>query len=99
MSKYKEGQEVCVSVKTLYESNEKLEYGTIVPDYDENGNMNYWDLYNEDGELACMDGETCIIEQVGNVLLTLTNDNGEGTIHFTITKEEADRAIFILETA
>ena len=59
MCRFEEGQYVAVSVKTLYESGVPLTYGTIVPDYDEKGKMNYYDLYNEDGEFACCDGEIC----------------------------------------
>lgn len=94
MVNFKEGQEVTVSVKTLYDDGVPLEYGSIIPDYDENGKLMYYDLYNEDGELACCDGETCRIEQVGVALITLVNNDGESTVRLTLTRPEAEIALF-----
>ena len=91
--KYTEGMHVCVSVKALYENTQDLTFGHIVPDF-EDGVMKYYDLYNDDDELACLDGEECVIAQVGQALITLSNSNGDGTIYFTLTREEADVAIF-----
>lgn len=90
-NEYKEGMKVCLSVKTLYENNADLSYGMIVPDYEE-GTIKYYDLYNEDGELACCDGEEVIIEQVGEVLITFRCSD---SVYLTLTKDEADIAIFM----
>ena len=49
--------------------------------------------YNEDGEDACYDGEEVIIEQVGEHLITCRNDNGDGSMHFTLTRDEAEIAV------
>lgn len=97
MYKFKEGQYVSVSIKALYESEMPLTYGAIVPDYDEKGEINYYDLYNEDGEFACCDGEICYIEQAGVVLLTLVNNEGESTVRITLTRDEAKEALFVIE--
>lgn len=94
--KYTEGMKVCVSVKALYEDEQDLTFGHIIPDF-EDGEVRYYDLYNEDDELACLDGEECIIDQVGKALITLRNTNGDGTIYFTLTREEADIAIFNIQ--
>ncbi len=94
--KYTEGMSVCVSVKALYENMSDLTFGHIIPDC-EDGVMKYYDLYNEDDELACLDGEECMIDQVGQVLITLRNINGDGTVYFTLTREEADIAIFNIQ--
>lgn len=85
---------VCISVKSLYESNLATLFCDIVPDYDD-GKLKFYDLYNDDGVLACCDGEECVIEQVGSEILTLINSNGEGTIYFNLTFEEADIALFL----
>jgi len=88
MNVYKEGLEVSINVEQLnFSFGNKLSYGTIETDDD------YFDLYNTDGNIACMNGEECVIEQVGEVLITLVNQNGEGDIHFTLTRSEADAAI------
>lgn len=88
--KFIEGTKVCVSIQTLYNSFPQLTFGEIVPDF---GDTDYYDLYNEDGELACLDGEEVIIEQVGEQLITFRNDNGESSIHFALTYKEAEMAI------
>jgi hypothetical protein len=95
MDKYVEGMLVCVSVKSLYDRENGVTFGTIVPDYEE-GKLAYYDLYNEYGELSCCDGEELAIDQVGADLITLRNDNNtvDGTTVFlTLTREEAAVAI------
>ena len=91
MIQYKEGQEVCLSIEQLqHELGNKLTFCKIVS----NVYAGEYDLYNEDEELACMNGEVCSIEQIGTSLITFANYNGEGTIHFTLAKEEAEVALF-----
>lgn len=94
MKQFKEGQEVGISVRLLHERNKPLTYGKVIHTQDEETNLHYYDLYNNDGELACMDGEEIIIEQVGSSLLTLKNNNGDSTIYFTLTLDEANYSIF-----
>lgn len=94
MKQFKEGQEVGISVRLLHERNKPLTYGEVIHTQDEETNLNYYDLYNSDGELACMDGEEIIIDQVGSSLLTLKNNNGDSTIYFTLTLDEANYSIF-----
>ncbi|MDD6484007.1 MAG: hypothetical protein PUF72_05470 [Clostridiales bacterium] len=90
--KLTEGMKVCISVKALQNMENDLLYGLIVPDY--YNNTNYYDLYNEGGELACMDGEEVLIDQIGKTLVTFRNDNGDGNIYFSLTHKEAGLAIF-----
>ncbi|MCM1168222.1 MAG: hypothetical protein NC401_19730 [Ruminococcus sp.] len=52
----------------------------------------YYDLYNDDNELACMSGEVVTIVEVGKELVTFRNDNGESSIYFTLTKNELKHA-------
>lgn len=86
--KFEEAQTVCISVNALYDNYHHLMLGRIEVTDD-----NYYDLYNEDGELACMDGEEVTIAQVGNNLITFRNDNDESSIYFALTREEAEIAI------
>ena len=81
----REGKTVCISVAVLF--SEPLAFGRVEKDEE------YYDLYNEDGELACMDGEEVVIEQVGDYLITFRNDNGESSVHFALTRNEAELAI------
>ena len=95
MTELKKGQRVTVSVQTLYDSGISLEYGRIEVENDDSGKIvNYCDIYNEDGEFACCDGEECVVEQVGAVLITLVNDYGESTVRLTLTRPEAEIALF-----
>ena len=91
---FKEGTRVRVSVRALYNMEDDLLYGQIIPDFAKLPNdTDYYDLYNEDGELACLDGEEVVIAQVGQHLVTLRNDNGDGSVYFTLTHEEATVAL------
>ena len=85
--KFTEGTTVCISVQTLFETVGTPKFGWI------NFDSGYYDLYNEDDKLACMDGEEVTIEQVGEALVTFRNDEGESSVRFTLTKEEAEIAI------
>lgn len=88
--KFTEGTTVCISIQALYDSFQHLTFGKIIPDL---GDTGYYDLYNENGELACMDGEEVTIEQVGEHLITFRNDNGESSVHFALTYKEAETAV------
>lgn len=90
-----EGMEVSISVKALYDMDKDLMFGFIVPDFSKlETDTDYYDLYNSGGELACLDGEIVHVDQVGRSIVTFRNDNGEGTIYFELTHEEAEVAVF-----
>lgn len=93
--KLEEGMKVCISVKSLYDMENNLLFGKIVPDFTESQNdTDYYDLYNEDGELACLDGEEVLVDQIGQAIVTFRNDNGDGSVYFSLTHEETDIAIY-----
>lgn len=93
--KLEEGMKVCISVKSLYNMGNDLLFGKIVPDFSESKNdTNYYDLYNEDGELACLDGEEVLVNQIGQAIITFRNDNGDGSVYFSLTHEETAAAIY-----
>lgn len=91
---YEEGREVSVNVKSLYEMEEKISYGVVVPDY-EDGQYDYYDLYNARGELACCDGEKCTIEYADRETVVLSNNDGKENVYFQLTTKEADQAIYM----
>lgn len=83
-----EGDEVNLSIRNLFNKANPIFLGHVVHDDD-----NYI-LYNDDNENACFDGETCRVDQIGSCLITFANDNGDITIFFTLTHEEAMVALF-----
>ena len=87
------GEEVTVSIKTLYESPVCVEEGWINTEKDENGNIGYYDLYTTSG-LVCMDGEICVIIDVKEDCIILKNTDGEVDTEFTLTFDEADICCF-----
>ena len=89
--KFTEGTIVQMDITSLYKKFKQLTLGRI--EYNEDGN--FCILFNEDGEDACYDGEEVIIEQVGEHLITFRNDNGDGSIHFTLTRDETEIAVVI----
>lgn len=90
---YIKGEEVTVSIKTLYESNFGAECGWINTENNENGDVGYYDLYTTSG-LVCMDGETCKIIDVKEDCIVLKNTDGERDMIFTLTYEEANICCF-----
>lgn len=80
---------VCISVQNLYETfGDNLRLNTISTEDD-----GYFDLYNEHGELACMDGEEVNITETGDTYISFVNNNGEYSVYFALTHEEAKIAI------
>ena len=61
------------------------------------GRQTYYDLYNNHGELACMDGEIVLISSINKQrdTVTLINNNGEYPITFELYAEEIEEALFI----
>lgn len=94
MKEFTVGAAVTVSVKTLYESVNNPKYVEIIPDFDEKGNMAYFDLYNDKGELACMDGEVCRVAKAGRNRVVLSNAQGDNPVDFKLTAEEAGICCF-----
>ena len=54
-------------------------------------------LYNEFGELCCLDGEECMIDHLvagTEDIYDLRNDNGETTVHFMLSEDDLGIATF-----
>lgn len=80
----------CISVESLYSKYGKtLSYCSIIEDI---GDEAYYDLFFG-GELACMDGENCVVVKEGDKYI-LKNSNGEKDIEFILTEEEFKVATF-----
>lgn len=104
INKLEEGVRVCVSVKALFDcfieeeySNGCLEISNGYIEKFSEGRQTYYDLYNNHGELACMDGEIVLISSINKQrdTVTLINNNGEYPITFELYAEEIEEALFI----
>lgn len=93
--KWKVGMSVTVSCKELYEKCRDSHSFEIQTEKNESGEDAYWDLYNADNELACMDGETCEIVGIQDGYITLRNNDGESEKLFTLSAEEANVGLFV----
>lgn len=103
IDKLEEGLRVCVSVKTLFdyltegrdEENVNFSNGYIEKSVD--GKKVYYDLYNNQGELACMDGEIIFVSSINKQsdTITLINNNGEHPVYFELYAEEIEEVLFI----
>jgi hypothetical protein len=91
------GMKFCLSIERLYdEIGECLEFTTIeyTPSEDGKPSHTYYDLYNENGNLACMDGEEATIIKDDGETLTLLNEESETPVEFKLTLTEFKIAAF-----
>lgn len=93
MTEYRKGQKIGISLSELYKYSSDISCGYIDHD-DDDGEDGYYDLYNRDGEVVCMDGETCIIKDVLDYGLVLINDDGLTPKEFTLNYAEIGVAVF-----
>ena len=91
---FTEGTTRCISIKALYELSSTLTYGSIIYSRDDDVKQEYFDLYNQDGQLACLDGEECKVKKVNKDSVVLTSKNTEFSVDFVLTHEEAQTAFF-----
>ena len=92
---YKIGERVCISVDAMIDGDAEMEFVDIVTDHD--GDGTFYSLYNEFGELCCLDGEECTIDHIvagTEDVFDLVNNNGETSVHFMLSKNDMDIAIF-----
>lgn len=88
-----ESRTVCIGVSNLYEAhpNGVLTYTDIEYEADRNidGELEeYYDLRTKDGDLVCMDGESCNVLSKQDGVVTLLNTEGEVDMTFRLTEEE-----------
>ena len=92
--KYQAGQKVCISVNEMINGDADMDFVDVVTYHD--GEETFYMLYNEFGELCCLDGEECTVDQ----LVTGTKDvydlvnKNDGDIHFMLSKHDLDIAYF-----
>lgn len=93
--KYEIGKKVCISIDAMINGNADMEFTDIVTDHD--GEETFYMLFNEFGELCCLDGEECTIDHIvngTNDIYDLVNNNGDYTVHFMLSKHDLDIAVF-----
>ena len=89
--KYNVGDVVCISIDALIDDDADMNYVEIMTDHYEDGT--YYAILNEFGELACYDGEECVIDHVVNGttdLYDLVCNNGETNVHFMLSEHDLD---------
>lgn len=93
--KYNIGTRVCISIDAMIDGDADMKFVDIVTDHDEDGT--WYKLYNEFGELCCLDGEECTIDHIVNGtedVYNLVNNNGGDTVHFMLSERDLDIATF-----
>ena len=93
--KYTVGEKVGISIEALINESANMDFVDIVTEHD--GEEKFYMLYNEFGELCCLDGENCIIDHIVNGttdIYDLANDNGECIVHFMLSEHDLDIAVF-----
>ena len=92
--KYKVGEKVGISIKTMVDSDADMRYVDVATNYD--GEEKFYMLYNEHGELCCLDGEECMIDHIVNGttdIYDLVNKN-DIDVHFMLSEHDLDIAVF-----
>lgn len=93
--KYEIGKNVCISVNSLINGDADMEFTDIVTDHD--GEETFYMLFNEFGDLCCLDGEECVIDHIVNGtadIYDLVNNNGDCAVHFMLSEHDLDIAVF-----
>lgn len=92
--KYAIGEKVGISINSMIDGDADMEFVDIVTDHD--GEETFYMLYNEFGELCCLDGEECTIDHIVNGttdVYDLVNHN-DGDVHFMLSEHDLDIAVF-----
>ena len=92
--KYAVGEKVFISVDTMINEGADMDFVDIVTDYD--GEETFYMLYNEFGELCCLDGEECTIDHVVNGTTDVYDlvNHADGTVHFMLSEHDLDIAVY-----
>lgn len=91
--KYEVGQKVNISIINLAEQDSDLTFVGLAGFCEES------ELYNDLGELCCLNGEECVIDHVvvkstdRGALYDLLNCNGETAVHFILSEMDLDIAV------
>ena len=92
--KYAVGEKVSINIKTMIIDGADMDYVDIATNHD--GEEEFYMLYNEFGELCCLDSEECTIDHIVNGttnVYDLVNRN-DGDIHFMLSEHDLDIAVF-----
>ena len=91
--KYEVGQKVNISIINLAEQDADLTCVDLAGFCEES------EVYNDLGELCCLNGEECVIDHVvvkstdRGALYDLLNCNGETAVHFILSEMDLDIAV------
>ena len=91
--KYSPGQKVNISIINLAEQESDLTFVDLA------GFCEELELYNDIGELCCLNGEECVIDHLvvtstdRGALYDLLNCNGETAVHFILSEMDLDIAV------
>ena len=87
------GDEVCISTQALYERFGKhLSQCSISLDKSEGAD--YYDMYNNEGEVCCMDGEMNRVDNICKEYVVFSNKEEGEPVKFTLSSEEVEVAVF-----
>lgn len=92
--KYTIGEKVCISIDAMINDDADMDYVDIITNH--GGEETFYMLYNEFGELCCLNGEECTIDHIVNGttdIYDLVNHN-DGDVHFMLSKHDLDIAVY-----
>lgn len=92
--KYSIGQKVCINIDAMITGDADMDYVDITIGYDRE--ETFYILFNETGEVCCLDGEECTIDHMVNGttdIYDLVNHN-DGDVHFMLSEHDLDIAVF-----
>lgn len=87
------GMDVTVSLSTLYDDGMQI-FGKQIQMYEEDGKR-YFDLIGGNGEILCLDGETCTVISVNPYEIVLRNDDGVRVETFWLPLQAAVICCFV----
>lgn len=92
--KYEIGKKVCISIDAMIDGDADMEFVDIHTDHD--GRETFYMLFNEFGELCCLDGEECTIDHLVNGTTDVYDlvNHADGDVHFMLNEHDLDIAVF-----
>lgn len=88
------GEVVCISIDSLIRGNADMDYVDIATNHD--GKEKFYMLYNEFGDLCCLDGEECTIDHIVNGTTDVYDlvNRSDGDVHFLLSEHDLNIAVF-----
>lgn len=91
--KYEAGEKVRISIDAMIDGDADMDFIHIATSHD--GEESFYMLFNEFGELCCLDGEECIVDHIvdGTTDICDLVNNNDGTVHFMLSEHDLDIAV------